>query len=271
MKDKHTPDKGLPAKPTRFLQYLWYNIVHSLPAGRRRNGPVFIVGCGHSGTSLMLRMLGAHSRIHAIQSETYAAVGERAEEFAVLARNFGKSAAMNWRPRWAEKTPKHVEHVEFIRRHLPEAKFIGIVRDPRDVANSLKKRFGDLAAGIDRWISDNNELLSHRGEPWFHVVRYEDLVSDPRATMASIMNFLDEHLEESQLEFHRQPVSWYEEKTRVSGDAPPPQDNSALRNWQINQPLFDGRRKWEKELTSEEVGRVVELTSDLGRQLGYML
>jgi protein O-GlcNAc transferase len=271
MKDNHTPARDLPVKPVRFFQYLWYDIAHRIPLGRRRNSPVFIVGCGHSGTSLMLRMLGAHSRIHAIESETYAAVGKCSDKFLSSVRNFDKSAAMRWRLRWAEKTPKHVEHVEFIRRHLPEAKFIGIVRDPRDVANSLKKRFGDLGQGIDRWISDNRQLLSHRGQPWFHVVRYEDLVADPRTAMSSMMKFLGERLEENQLEFHRQPVSWYEKKTLVGGDAPPAQENSALRNWQINQPLFDGRRKWEKELTSEEVCQVIERTADLGGQLGYTL
>lgn len=33
-------------------------------------GPVFVVGCGHSGTSLMTRMLGAHSRLWNYPGET---------------------------------------------------------------------------------------------------------------------------------------------------------------------------------------------------------
>jgi hypothetical protein len=40
------------------------------PSRRRENPPVFIVGCGHSGTSFLLAVLGAHSRLCAIPEET---------------------------------------------------------------------------------------------------------------------------------------------------------------------------------------------------------
>jgi len=218
----------------------------------------------------MLRMLGAHSKIHAIADETWAATDGDDAFFKGAARNFDKSAALAGRLRWAEKTPKHVQRVEFIRRHRPEAKFIGMVRDPRDVSNSLKKRFGSLQQGIDRWIEDNLALRFHLGEPWFHLVRYEDLVAEPHATLQGLMAFLGETMEEHQLEFYRTPVN-SEPDAPIPKEEPPPQDNTALRNWQVSQPIFDGRGKWEKELTFGEIEETVARTKDLAANFGYIL
>jgi hypothetical protein len=266
--DKTNSLPALPPKPVRLLQYLWYHLRHALPSGRRRHSPIFIVGCGHSGTSLMLRMLGAHSNIHAIADETWAANGAKDKVFKRYARNFDKSAAMAWRLRWLEKTPKHVHEVAFLRRHCPDALFVGMVRDPRDVSNSLKKRFGSLTQGIDRWNEDNQALLSHVGEPWLYLVRYEDLIADPRSTLTGIMRFLGESMEEQQLQFHRNAVN-RETRVPTDGGEPAPQDNTALRKWQVNQPLFDGRGKWERELTPSEVEEVVERTRELAEKFGY--
>ncbi len=218
----------------------------------------------------MLRMLGAHSNIHAIADETWAANGANDRVFRMYVRNFDKSAAMAWRLRWLEKTPKHVHQVSFIRRHRPDVLIVGMVRDPRDVANSLKKRFGSLDQGIDRWVEDNLALLSHLGEPWFYLVRYEDLVADPHATLQGLMTFLGETMEEQQLHFHRNPVISGPDLAIPSFE-PPPQDNSALRNWQVSQPLFDGRGKWEKELTPVEIKEILARTKELAANFGYNL
>jgi len=217
----------------------------------------------------MLRILGAHSAIHPIPDETSTALGERDELFLQQTRNFDKSAAMAGCLRWAEKTPKHVHHVDFIRRHRPAAKFLGMVRDPRDTANSLRKRFGSLSAGIERWICDNLALEPHVGKPYMHLVRYEDLVVEPNAVLDSIMSFLGERPERAQLEFYQRPVDWYAGETKLGENQPLPEDNIALRNWQINRPLFDGRRKWEKELLPAQVAEVVSRTKDLAARFGY--
>ncbi len=214
-------------------------------------------------------MLGSHSKIHAITHETWAATSAKDKVFKMYGRNFDKSAAMEWRLRWVEKTPKHVHQVSFIRRHCPDALFVGMVRDPRDVSNSLKKRFGSLAQGIDRWNEDNEALLAHVGEPWLYLVRYEDLIADPRATLTGIMHFLGELMEEQQLQLHRNAVV-RETRVPTDGGEPPPQDNTALREWQMNQPLFDGRAKWAKELTPSEIKEVVEGTTRLAEKFGYV-
>ncbi len=271
MNDKTISLPALPPKPVRLLQYLWYDVHHALTSGRRRYSPIFVVGCGHSGTSLMLRMLGAHSNIYAIADETGVAIGEDDAIFRLYARNFDKSAAMTGRMRWVEKTPKHVQHIEFIRRHRPESKFIGMVRDPRDVSNSLKKRHGDLQAGIQRWIEDNEALLSFAGAKFMRIVRYEDLIDDAEGVLRGCMQFLGESYEDAQLAFHRRPVDWYVPTQGPVAENSAPEEHNALRNWQINQPVFDGRRKWEAELTKQETVTIVEHAKHLAADLGYNL
>jgi len=262
---------ALPPKPLRLLQYFWYDLHHALPSGRRRYSPIFIVGCGHSGTSLMLRMLGAHSRLHAIPNETGAAIGEDDQIFRLLMRNFDKTAALAGKLRWVEKTPKHVHHIAFIRRLCPEAKFVGMVRDSRDVCNSLKKRFGSISLGIKRWLDDNESLRAVADTTWCHVVRYEDLISAPQEILARLMEFLDEYPEPCQLTFHRN-AAYGASQIPTFSDVPPPDcDNTALRKWQINQPLFDGRGKWENELSACEVKQVSDGTADLALKFGYRL
>ena len=49
-------------------------IIHYTLRNRFRyivRNPVFIVGCGHSGTTLLLRVIGSHPNFHAILDESY--------------------------------------------------------------------------------------------------------------------------------------------------------------------------------------------------------
>src|SRR5207245_5271517 len=42
--------------------------------------------------------------------------------------------------RWIDSTPTNIPHMLRIHRDFPDAKFVHIIRDPRDVALSLDKR-----------------------------------------------------------------------------------------------------------------------------------
>ena len=61
-----------------------------------------------------------------------------------------------------EKTPRHIRVLDVIRGHLPRPRFLIVVRDGRDVAASMARRFGDVRVGIDRWIKDNTLAVAER-------------------------------------------------------------------------------------------------------------
>ncbi|MEM9701334.1 MAG: hypothetical protein AAF907_02670, partial [Planctomycetota bacterium] len=63
------------------------------------------------------------------------------------------------------------------------------------------------------------------------------------------------------------PKRWYDVKITKPHSASG-HDHNRLRNWQINQPLFDGRGKW-KTLTSDEYEAVNRIAEPLLQEYGY--
>lgn len=108
-----------------------------------------------------------------------------------------------------DKTPSYSEwpeHLAWIVRHFPEARFVHLVRHPSDVIRSLvrmqlteqsSQRFPDGASPYHVaeaiWIRHNEHieqaLASAAPDRWLRV-RYEDLVADPDAVLAGVCDLL---------------------------------------------------------------------------------
>lgn len=229
--------------------------------------PIFVVGCGHSGTSLLLAILGAHSKIFAVPFESKVAMLDDSR-FRAAMLEFDRWAIANGKHRWAEKTPKHIMRIEHILKNRPGAKILLIIRDGRDVAFSLLKRHGDLEQGIQRWVDQNNEGKKYWNHPSVHVLRYESLITDFEKTMKETLAFLGEEYEPEIRDYHKSPKRFYSAKIEkpVSEAGP---DHNKFRNWQINQPIFDSRGKW-KQLSDKDKARVQQMGADLLTELGYV-
>lgn len=132
---------------------------------------------------------------------------------------------------WVEKTPAHVYHIENIIRLIPDARIIVIVRDPRDVLASKRKRRQDvwhsnryadekrvrkhLEMAYDpvwdalAWkAAYNSPVFTQPLRSQCHIVRYEDLVKSPATEVRSICSFLD-------LSYH---VAMIADTYRISAD-----------------------------------------------------
>jgi hypothetical protein len=209
----------------------------------------FICGCGHSGTTLVATILSQHPRLYVPLYESEAFLDER-----LAPQRLGKlvaEAEAAGKTMIVEKTPRHIRKIDVIRRAIPGARFIVLVRDGRDVTASIAQRYpGNFTHGIARWVFDNNIALSLRGSPDALIVRYEDLVVDPARAVAGICAFLEIEYHESMLSYHEQPHLWYGEKEvrRTSGVE---REHESYRNWQVNQPIFDGRGRWKNDLPAE--------------------
>jgi hypothetical protein len=109
--------------------------------------------------------------------------------------------------RWIDSTPTNVPHMLRIHRDFPDALIVHIIRDARDVALSLDKRSWSrplpwdgkkslLAAGLYwEWIVRKGRQLGIALKPSYIEVRYEELVQQPKETLAVIGSFLHEDLD----------------------------------------------------------------------------
>ena len=190
---------------------------------------VFVGGAGRSGTTLFRAMLSAHPalwcgperKLVPALAETHArwagalgpdlaeaGVDEAALDAAARAwlTSFLRAGAPAGR-RIAEKTPHNLLHTAWLGRLFPKARFIHVLRDGRAVAESLlRQQWRDAATG--RLLPYCAEA-EQAGAYWATVVaeirrqapsvpgryleiRYEALVSDPRATMERVLAFLGE-------------------------------------------------------------------------------
>lgn len=217
--------------------------------------PILIGGCGRSGTTLLLAVLGAHPEIFALEEEMYAfyPLPFRLKSLTATLRN--KALGNSW-TRWCEKTPKNVRAFGFIHAAFGgKVKLIHMVRDGRDVITSHHPNAADrYYVSPQRWVSDVKAGLEHRDKSL--LVRYEDLVSSPESTLHEICDYLE-------LEYHPRLIDYslhstVRENKAWEGRAAKPLNADRLGRWQ----------------TPEHQKRIAELlgypgVTELLNELGY--
>ncbi len=190
-------------------------------SGPADTGPIFVVGCPRSGTSMMQWALRAHpdvwgsaesdflvpliegtksayafgikrDRMHWLvresvtESELLASVGTGIDSL-YASRAGGR--------RWVEQTPLYSLHLRDVAAMFPDARFVAMVRDGRDVVHSLMHFVQPMShraacrtfqkytrAVLDFCEADNGVSLS--------IVRYETAVAEPGPELARVCEFL---------------------------------------------------------------------------------
>jgi hypothetical protein len=215
------------------------------------DGIAFICGCGHSGTSLLASMFAAHPEVHVPRYETNAFLS--GEEHARKRVKKLERVALRSEKRYlVEKTPKHIRHLELARTVVPGARFVVPVRDGRDVAASVARRTGSAQTGIKRWLRDTAICLAEKDSTDVFVYRHEDLVRDPERVLREICDEAKIPFSGEMLNYHRQERLWFRQKEVVKGSGVG-EEHGALRNWQVNQPIFDSSGRWKSELSQEDI------------------
>ena len=173
--------------------------VQNLRYFRRINAgvPIIIGGCGRSGTTLLLSILGAHPQLHAISRETGILRKERLSQSSRLWTLLSLSAdtyvaRKNTAIRWVEKTPRNINNIPAINQFFRgNVKFIHIVRDGRDVILSRHPtKPEEFWVDTERWVHDVSNGLAHEKSYDMLLVRYERLIDDFDRVVQDILDFL---------------------------------------------------------------------------------
>ena len=106
----------------------------------------------------------------------------------VLGAMLAEAAAARGVARVGEKTPDHAHHVGALLDAFPDARVLWLVRDPVATVASELALDRDWASDVPgvaarRWAAGVADLPRWQPDPRVAVVRFEDLVADPPATL----------------------------------------------------------------------------------------
>jgi hypothetical protein len=257
--------------------------------------PVVLGGCGRSGTTLLRMMLDSHARIccgpessvfrrRAIDPEALAArfglapadvrrIHAAAPSRPAFIEDFaGLCMAAAGKQRWAEKTPRNIGRIGEIFRCFPEARFVHVLRDGRDVACSLRTHprhkvvngelvplgtWKAIAGCARRWVRDIEGSRRWWDDPRFLTVRYEDLVLEPRPALARLLAHVGEPWDEAMLQ-HARAESPFRDATRFAQN---PEALGAVSTASLG--------RWQRDLDPRDRDTFKRIAGPLLVELGY--
>ncbi len=190
-----------------------------------------------------------------------------------LGRLFELYGRVREKPIVGNKTPAYVRHLPELHGLWPEARFVHIVRDGRDVCLSvLNWKKADRTAGRfstweedpvsttalwwERKVRSGHEAGAALGPGLYHEMRYEDLIRDPEGECRALCGFLD-------LPYDAAMARFSEGKTRT--DLPDPR-KMPKKAWL---PVTSGLRNWRTEMEVEDAERFEAVSGDLLDEMGY--
>jgi hypothetical protein len=177
---------------------------------------------------------------------------------------FARYAADHGKPRYGDKTPGYVSHIPLLADLFPEARFVHIVRDGRDVAMSYLDRSewgpATLSEAAHYWrdrVGRGRAAGRTLGPERYREVRYEDMVDDPETTTRTLCEFLD-------LDFRPELLRFHERGHEFIASSATPEAFSGLAK-----PVTRGMRNWRTEMARDDVVFFEAVAGDLLSDLGY--
>ncbi len=181
------------------------------------------------------------------------------------------------KPRWGDKTPGYATKMRRIWRALPEARFVHMIRDGRDVAVSLERRKSGLSTKevANRW---SHRIRKTRGLatilPHYLEVRYEDLVTDPDGVLGKVCAFIDLDFDAAMLTYYQRSEERLRELERPLRAEEGKRGLTAETRLQAHAltaepPRPDRVGTWREELSPEKIAIFERRAGKLLDELGY--
>jgi hypothetical protein len=173
-------------------------------------------------------------------------------------------------PRWAVYDPDNVLHVERLKASIPNALFLHIIRDGRDIALSLKKMGGFTPLPWDQgetpslvatalyweWMVRIGRQGGSKFPADYLEIRYEDLIATPRETLQKLGAFLEHDLDHDRI--------LKSSLGRLS------ESNSSFRK-ETKEEQLNPLGRWKQRLSRANVAAIEAAVGDCLEQTGYSL
>ena len=158
--------------------------------------------------------------------------------------------------RWGEKTPMHIQHMTLLKKYFPQAKFLHIFRDGRDVAQSFNRRWKkNPYRTIYRWkevVKRGRSQGKKLGVDRYMEVSYEKFTEDPERQLREICDFLN--------------LSFHNSLCRTSGFMHSKrQMDPAIRA----DSIIPNSGKWKNYFSDEQIAAMEKIAGDYLSILGY--
>jgi hypothetical protein len=189
-------------------------------------------------------------------------------------------AARHGKARWGDKTPLYCLSMKVIRRTLPEARFIHIIRDGRDAALSLRKMWFSPGWKMETQAAFWRKfvLAARRaglGHADYLEVRYEDLILAPAETLKRVCGHINLDYDEAMLNYYtRTPTRLKEHKGRYrpDGTAQITQEQRLVQQAETLNPPNPARVfAWKQSMSAEDRQAFQLVAGDVLKELGYEL
>jgi hypothetical protein len=182
------------------------------------------------------------------------------------------------KPRWGDKTPNNIEYLGPISLIVPEARFIHIIRDGRDVALSLRDKIfapgRDMATLARHWAMLINKARADaaQGLPYLEL-RFEELVREPEQSLRAVCDFIDLEYSSSMLAYHMNArrrldelTSWFDDSGRLIVS----KTERLANHRHTSEPPNPARiGLWRTEMSDAERSIFESIAVDLLAELGY--
>ncbi len=187
------------------------------------------------------------------------------------------------KPRWGDKTPAYMLAMRRIGRTLPEARFIHLIRDGRDVALSQTARAineqppppEQAARWVKRIRNSREQAAALAGERYLET-RYEDLVRDPEPTLRRICEFTELDWDPGMLRYHERAAERLEEmagELRAEGGHAKQAAGYRIENHRPTTKPPDPSKleAWRREMEADDLIAYERVAAELLSELGYEL
>ena len=189
-------------------------------------------------------------------------------------------AAQQGKPRWGDKSPPYTYKAPRIQQALPEAHFIHIIRDGRDVALSLMEvSWGtdDVTEAAKKWVKElrkarqRSKLLA---KGTYTEVHYEDLVADPEPVLRRIVQHVDLPWSDQMLDYPK----YAQERMRgemertlkpLGGGTITAEERTRQHKLLFEQPSPSRASRWRTDMSPENRKAFEAVAAPMLKKLGY--